>query len=124
MNREKQPSRVSLLPEPGRSVKDHIAYYHHMQKTQPIRYRPEYNLWEVFRYKDVQQVLSDYANFSAPKVLAETIPSALTRSDPPYHHQLRSLVSKTFTPHSIAERRLRLIKTIDELLEPAKASKK
>ena len=49
----KEPSRVSLVNELSRSIEERIAWFHQMQETQPVRYRPEYNLWEVFRYKDV-----------------------------------------------------------------------
>jgi cytochrome P450 len=90
-----------------------------MQETQPIRYRPEYNLWEVFRYKDVQQVLLDYATFSAEKSQPEGLPFTLGKIDPPRHRQLRSLVSKAFTPRRIEELTPSLIKIVDELLEPA-----
>jgi cytochrome P450 len=95
-----------------------------MQENQPVRYRPEYNLWEVFRYEDVRQVLSDYATFSVDKRHAEGLPGTLGRYDPPRHRQLRSLVSKAFTPRRIEELTPRLIQITDELLERASASGK
>jgi hypothetical protein len=51
------PSRDSLVSQLGPSIESRVAWFHHMQETQPVRYRPEYNMWEVFRYKDVQRVL-------------------------------------------------------------------
>ena len=109
MSREipNQPSRDLLRSELGPSLESQVAWYHHMQETQPIRYRPEYHLWEVFRYKDVQQVLLDYATFSVEKSQPENFPSVLGRSDPPDHRRLRGLVSKAF------------IQIVDELLKPA-----
>jgi cytochrome P450 len=116
--RQNQPSRDILLSDRESSVESQIAWYHQMQETQPIHYRPEYNLWEVFRYKDVEQVLLDHATFSIVGSLPEGFPSALGKSDPPRHRQIRGLVSKAFTPRRIEELTPRLIKIVDELLEP------
>jgi cytochrome P450 family 109 len=78
----------------------------------------------VFRYKDVEQVLLDYATFSVDKSLPESFPSALGISDPPQHQRLRGLVSKVFTPRRIEELKPRLIQIVDELLELAMARRK
>ncbi len=106
------------------SSEERRAWFRHMQETQPIRYRPEYNLWEVFRYKDALQVLSDHAAFSVDQCLPEAFPCALGRSNPPEHRQIRSLVSKAFTPRRIEELTPRLIQIVDELLEQTRASGK
>src|SRR5437667_45868 len=116
----KKMSRHILACEPSSSLEERVAWFHHMQETQPIRYRPEYNLWEVFRYKDVQQVLLDHATFSVDKCLPEPFPGALGKSDPPKHRQFRSLVSKAFSPHRMEELTPRLVKIVDEQLERAK----
>ena len=121
---QKEVSRALLEREAGFSTEDRAAWSHHMQETQPVRYRPEYNMWDVFRYKDVQHVLSDYATFSAENSQSKNFPGALGRFDPPHHRQLRSLVSKAFTPRSIEELAPRLIQISDELLERAKAKGK
>jgi hypothetical protein len=68
-------SRDILLSELDPSIESQIAWFHHMQETQPMRYRPEYNLWELFRYKDIQQVLLDHATFSIGHALPEGVPS-------------------------------------------------
>jgi len=106
------------------SMEERVAWFHRMQKTQPVHYRPEYDMWEVFRYKDVLQVLLDHATFSVDKCLPETFPCALGKSDPPEHRQIRSLVSKAFSPHRIEEFKPLVGKIVDELLEQAKASGK
>jgi len=121
---QKEPSRHILKSELGPSVESHIAWYHYMQETQPVRYRPEYNLWEVFSYKEVQQVLLDYTTFSVDKCVPEGFPGALGISDPPEYLQIRNLVSKAFTPRSIEELTPRLIQIVDELLEGASTSGK
>ncbi|TMC15548.1 MAG: cytochrome P450 [Chloroflexi bacterium] len=112
-------SRKNLRNELGPSIESQIAWFHHMQKTQPVRYRPEYNLWDVFLYEDVQHVLLDSATFSIDKIMPESLPFILGKSDPPLHQQLRRLVSKAFTPLHIEELTPSLIRIVDELLEPA-----
>src|SRR5262245_50170813 len=113
MERQRSASRDILRSELGPSIESHIAWYHRMQETQPVRYRPEYNLWEVFRYKEVRQVLSDHATFSSEASEPEGFPGGLSMSDPPQHRRLRSLVSKAFTPRRIEEQTPQLIHIID-----------
>src|SRR5579864_4125755 len=117
MSKQKEVSRMTLIKELDPSLESRISWFQHMQKTQAVRYRPEYNLWEVFCYKDVQQVLLDYDTFSAENGQPESLPFVLGKSDPPHHRQLRSLVSKVFTPRRIEELTPRLSKIVDELLE-------
>jgi len=124
MEMQKEIARNTLGSESGSSIESLVAWYHHMQQIQPVRYRPEYNLWEVFRYKDVEQVLLDCATFSVDKCLPEGFPVALGKSDPPEHRQLRNLVSKVFTPRRIEELTPRLVQIVDELLEVAIANGK
>jgi len=96
-----------------------------MQETQPVRYWPEYNLWEVFRYQDVRQVLSDSATFSSEKSReVGGLSSSLVISDPPQHRQLRGLVSKEFTPQSVEGLAPHLIKIVDEMFERIIARRK
>jgi cytochrome P450 len=115
-------SRIALINEMPASTQERAAWYHEMQANQPVHYRPEHDLWEVFRYNDVQRVLRDHAAFSVESSLPADFPSALGKSEPPHHQQLRGLVSKAFTPRRIEELAPRLITLIDELLEPAMVS--
>ncbi|MFG2279358.1 cytochrome P450 [Streptomyces asoensis] len=74
--------------------------------------------WYVFRYADVQHVLSGYADFSSdptpvsPKA-AEVAKGDLAQIDPPVHHHLRRQISRVFTPRMVAglEPRIREIGT-------------
>ncbi len=106
------------------SREERHAWFHHMQETQPVYYHPEYNIWQVFRYKDVRQVLSDHAIFSVQKCQPKSLPFTLLKSDPPKHGQFRSLVSKAFTPRRIEALTPCLTQIVDELLEQAYASGK
>lgn len=117
-----RPTRNGLLSELGNSTESRIAWHRHIQETQPIRYRPEYDSWEVFRYKDVKQVVSDYATFSIEKSMPECFPSVLAKCDPPQHRQTRGFMLKGFTSRRIAELTPQIVQIVDELLEPAKAS--
>jgi cytochrome P450 len=119
METQKELPRDILLRDLGPSIESNVAWFHHMQETQPILYRPEYNLWVVFRYEDVKQVLLDAATFPVDNYQPGTFPGWLRRADPPEHRRLRGLVSKAFTPHRIEELTPRLIQIVDELLESA-----
>ena len=110
--------------ETGDSVESRVAWYRKMRETQPVYYNQDHKVWEVFRYKDVQRVLLDHADYSVNKTMPENFPSTLGKSEPPRHRQLRSLVSKAFTPRRIEELTPRLIEIIDGLLESALAKGK
>lgn len=114
-----------ILPQEYRdSIEARIAWYRKMRETQPVYYNQTYNIWEVFRYKDVQRVLLDHAEYSVNNTFPENFPGTLGKSEPPRHRQLRSLVSKAFTPRRIEELTPRLVEILDGLLEPALASGK
>lgn len=117
-------ARVTLLRELPASVEEQAVWYHEMQEKQPVQYDPEYDLWHVFRYRDVQRVLRDSSTFSIESSLPPDFPSALGKSEPPHHQQLRGLVAKAFTPRRIADLGPRLSSLVDELLEPAIVSGK
>ncbi|HEX7733741.1 MAG TPA: cytochrome P450 [Ktedonobacteraceae bacterium] len=117
-------SRDMLPQEMADSVESRIVWYREMRESQPVRYDQKNKVWEVFRYKDVQRVLLDHAEYSMNGTIPANFPSTLGRSDPPRHRQLRSLVSKAFTPRRIEELAPRLAELIDELLEPVLTSEK
>ncbi|HZR38479.1 MAG TPA: cytochrome P450 [Ktedonobacteraceae bacterium] len=93
------------------------AWYREMHANQPIRYQPEYDLWEVFCYDDVQRVLTDYRTFSA-EILVENFPETEgMNTDPPQHGHYRGLVSKAFTPRRVTQLIPRVASMVDEILE-------
>lgn len=116
--------RTTLRQKIGDSMESRIAWYREMRENHPVYYNQEHQVWEVFRYRDVQKVLLDHADYSVKKTLPENFPSTLGKADPPRHRQLRSLVSKAFTPRRIEELTPRLVEIIDGLLEPAEQSGK
>jgi cytochrome P450 family 109 len=119
----KSKKRVSLMLGPSLSgAKDtspeaQADWYRMMQETQPVRYQPDYDLWEVFRYDDVQRVLTEYSTFSA-EVLLEGFPDVGgLNTDPPHHRRYRTLAGKAFTPRRVAELAPRITAIVDEILE-------
>src|SRR5436305_8515143 len=111
--------KKTVLSEPDAEVKSHIAWYHQMHETQPVRYHAEYNLWEVFRYKDAQQVLFNHATFAVKANLPQNFPCLLAKTDPPYSRQPRGLVSKAFARRHLEELTPGLIEDVDGLLKGA-----
>ncbi|WP_197278548.1 cytochrome P450 [Numidum massiliense] len=87
------------------------VWYRDMRLANPVWYDEEAGMWRVFKYDDVKRVLSDYDVFSAQKYMLEgvetdhtsPIDASILNLDPPRHRELRSLVSKAFTPRSIAQ---------------------
>lgn len=75
----------------------------------------------VFRYADVQQVLSD-PRFSSnlgrlmPFLDPQKVAANLIWTDPPRHRQLRGLVSQAFTPKTVARLRPRVADIAAELI--------
>jgi cytochrome P450 len=90
-----QPSATfpGYEPTPGRT-----AYYDEQRQA-----------WQVFRYQEVQRVLSDYTLFTSNRGrldnAADHIPtsSSMIELDPPRHNHLRSLVAQAFTPKAVTE---------------------
>lgn len=83
-----------------------FPWYRRMRESTPVAYDARYDAWSVFRYDDVQRVLSEYSAFSSqfhgPGQPAETpLDASLVSTDPPRHRELRSLVSQAFTPRAI-----------------------
>jgi cytochrome P450 len=102
--------------------------YTMMRENSPVFYLPDIDLWLVFRYEDVRTVLNDHKHFTNQHGQAHpnaghdpVIEHSMISQDPPRHTQLRSLVSKAFTPKAIAdlEGRIRQIthQLLDEVIE-------
>ncbi len=113
------PPRRLFRKEMGNTTEERAAWYRHMQATEPICFHPEYNLWEVFRYKDVEQVLLNHGTFSSDFVRIVGLPDIddLGNTDPPRHQQLRGLVAKVFTPRSVSQLEPRITTLVERFLD-------
>ncbi|GAC1630918.1 MAG: monooxygenase YjiB [Ktedonobacteraceae bacterium] len=99
-----------------------FSWYHTMLEAAPVHYAPEMNMWQVFRYKDVQRVLTDTSSFSAHVITFDhPLEKSLINIDPPLHRQLRSLVTQAFTPRTVNSLVSRITQIIHELLDQGEA---
>jgi cytochrome P450 len=74
--------------------------YARIRETHPVlRIPPPFNAWAIFDYQGVKRVMNDHETFSS-KVPAPR--NWFLFQDPPAHTKLRALVTKAFTPGSIA----------------------
>lgn len=88
---------------------DPYPWYRSRLAWQPVRFDRQSGVWEVYRYAEVQQILRDHTTFSSAHLAARRAASGasaqdkqtLLTSDPPYHDELRALVSAAFAPRTI-----------------------
>ncbi|EJQ13858.1 cytochrome P450 [Bacillus cereus] len=101
-------------------------WYQFMRDNHPVHYDEEQDVWNVFLYDDVNRVLSDYRLFSSRRERRQfAIPPLETRininsTDPPEHRNVRSIVSKAFTPRSLEQWKPRIQAIADELVKNIK----
>jgi len=83
--------------------RDPYPLYDQLRATSPVLHVPGPDLWVVFGYDAVKRALSDHEAFSS-----DVGPSRgnsfqwLLFMDPPRHTKLRAIISRAFTPRSIA----------------------
>ncbi|UUV31900.1 cytochrome P450 [Amycolatopsis roodepoortensis] len=117
-----KPTRDLLFPDLSDSIEERIAWFQHQHRVEPLRHRPEYNLWEVFRYEDVQRVLKDPDTFSVTNKTHMGLPFSFGRADIQEHRFLRSFVARSFVPGNIEAHASDFAPMVDALLKPALAS--
>jgi cytochrome P450 len=98
---------------------DPFPWYAEMRRTEPVYRDPERGSCQVFRYEDVQRVLSDHANFSSRMGGGDqnAIGASLIGQDPPMHTGLRTLVMQAFTPRAVARLQPRIEEIVRGLLD-------
>ncbi|BCW66873.1 putative cytochrome P450 YjiB [Arthrobacter sp. NicSoilB4] len=102
---------------------DPFPQYERMRQSAPVFLDEQSGSWHVFRYDDVQRVLSEHATFSSrmggdeSSAAGHLFASSLITTDPPRHRQLRSLVTQAFTPKAVDALAPRISELTDELLE-------
>jgi cytochrome P450 len=103
------PGWYGVDPTPMDLKADPHARYRHLREAQPVNLTPLGD-WRLCRYADIQTLLKH--SHSGMRNLAGLIPEEtreeteaskfMLRMDPPDHDRLRHLVSKAFTPRSLA----------------------
>ncbi len=95
--------------------------YQRLRERDPVHRMRLVDAWVLTRYDDVQAVLQDHRRFSNQEAgagdRAYTKDRSMLDLDPPDHTRLRSLVSKAFTPRSVAALGPRIEKIVEELLD-------
>lgn len=106
-----------------------INWYKEMLHNHPVYFHEKTNTWNVFKYEDVKQVLSNYEFFSSegPRTTIfvgannkheKTSPIMnITLLDPPQHRKARSLLAAAFTPRSLKNWEPRIQQIATELVE-------
>src|SRR5258708_30292728 len=88
-----------------------------MRESTPVYFNSRNKMWSVFRYGDVQRVLSDHTSFSSQIIDSnQPLDASIVNTNPPRHRQLRSLASHAFTPRAIAQLTPRIIEIVHQLL--------
>ncbi len=88
--------------------------YAQMRGASPVFHDPGTDLWMVFDYDGARRVLNDHDTFSS-----RCGHDWLIFHDPPRHTKLRALISKAFTPRSVANLEPRIRELSRELLDQA-----
>ncbi|HLZ62575.1 MAG TPA: cytochrome P450 [Ktedonosporobacter sp.] len=116
-------------------VQETYDWFEKMRSTQPVWLDESSGCWHVFRYADVQNVITDYSIFSSerrrPGIRAQIAAHSedgrprqgrsILAMDPPQHRQYRNLVSHAFTPRAIERLRGRVAEITQDLLDQARA---
>src|SRR5205814_1647521 len=92
---------------------DPYPHYAHMRANAPVFFNPALQVWEVYRYHDIQTVLGDPATFSSDISALQT----MVTMDPPRHTQLRRLIARAFTSKLIADLEPGIRRITSELLD-------
>ena len=100
-----------------------FPHYERMRESAPVFHDGQSGSWHVFRYDDVQRVLSEHGTFSSrmggddPSETGQLFAASLITADPPRHRQLRSLVTQAFTPRAVEALAPRISALTGELLD-------
>ncbi len=115
---ERIESGVSYNPVSAENAADPYSNYKKIRLKDPVHRMRLLDAWLLTRYEDVDTVLRDYKRFSnAERSLNDAGRVTLLDLDPPDHTRLRSLVSRAFTPRSVAALESRAHDIADELLD-------
>ena len=113
---ERVESGVSYNPISSRTRAYPFDKYEELRRKDPVHRLRTINAWVLTEYEDANAVLRDHARFSRDYGGKSAYRSMLD-TDPPDHTRLRTLVSKAFTPRSVADLAPRIQQIVDDLLD-------
>ena len=99
--------------------RDPFPLYDQMRSACPVLHVPQADFWMVFDYDGVKRVLSDTESFASSlrSIPGRGNPDWMIFLDPPRHARMRALISKAFTPGSIAALESRIREISGRLLD-------
>lgn len=99
--------------------RDPFPFYAQLRASAPVFEAPQ-GMWLLLDHESVKLGLTDHEAFSSAVTPATgKAPDWLVFTDPPKHTAMRAIISKAFTPRSIAQLEPRIRELSRELLAPA-----
>ena len=117
---ERLESGVSYNPISKEIQRFPYDKYAQLRDKDPIHRLRLINGWALTRYEDMEQVLKNHALFGRDTWNSAIEFKNMLFVDPPDHTRLRSLVSKAFTPRSVAAMEPGIHRIVDDLLDATK----
>jgi cytochrome P450 family 109 len=114
-------SFADFLPRSPEDIPQVYSWFEQMRTNQPVFRAEQIPVWQVFRYEDVQEVITNYSHFSSENSFGGFLEGTLVTKDPPDHRKLRNLVNQAFTPRSVARLSERITKITQEQIDSVKA---
>ena len=115
-----EPSLASFLPRSPEDIPQIYSWFEMMRAHQPVFRAEQFPVWQVFRYEDVKEVVTDYSRFSSQSIPGFTdsfLGDTLVAKDPPEHRKLRNLINQAFTPRAVERLSHRITQITQELLD-------
>ena len=117
---ERLESGVAYHPGSDEVLADPYDLYEKLRRKDPIHRMRLIDAWAISSYRDVDAILRDHARFSNQGLPTDTYvrigPLGMLALDPPDHTRLRALVSRAFTPKSVAALQPKVEQIADDLL--------
>ncbi len=116
---------MKIMPPPEEKLNP-FPFYASMRLDHPVTYDDKNRAWGIFRYKDIQNILtnhtvfsSDFSNWSEQRYGGQHQSSSrqtMMTTDPPHHKRLRGAVSSAFSQIRISKLEHRIEGVANELL--------
>ncbi|GHO90238.1 putative cytochrome P450 YjiB [Reticulibacter mediterranei] len=96
-------------------VQERYAWFEQMRATQPVWLDEQSGAFHVFRYVEVERVITDFSSFPSQGVC-----NSILGMDPPQHRSYRNLITCAFTPRTIERLKGRVAEITQALLDEAR----